>query len=455
MLTQRRREAEFAERGNVMLNVHKCQLVQLFTNRKSIGLAVLVVLSCAAAMRASGTLAPAEAETSISDVVVNQRWPWSEKVDVDFVLTGETNDVEVTATWDAHPEPYRLGTVFAAAPGQNRLTWDPTKSPFRGQTLTGFTVAVSNVAASAHTYLVLDLVNGGYEFLADAPAGGWTAAHKSSKMVFRRIPAGTYTLGEEKATFTFLGLPDSSATTYASLWNRRTVTFTSDFYVGVFKYTEAQHECLTSGNAGTSFKPKKMSYDSFRGGLDAADWPSKGYTVGSDSVVAKLRSKAGLVIDLCEEEQWEVAARAGTTTILPNGVTTADNYDVLTNKLSDIAAWYGTVGSDEVSVGLFATNNWGLYDVVGLVGEWMLDSAVKQGTGSLPKNSLVNSTDPTGEDLSRWGSEYRIFRTASANYEGAALQNIIPCSRQMAGHSSEYTCSTRFCIHLKPLGGAQ
>jgi len=391
---------------------------------------------------------------SVSDVVVNQRWPWSEKVDVDFVLSDEASDVEVMATWDAHPAPYRLGSLFGCAPGHHRLTWDPASSPFKGQTLTGFTVAVSNVAASAHTYLVVDLVNGGYEFMAAPPAGGWTDAHKSSKMAFRRIPAGTYTLGEPKETFTFLGLSDSSANTYATLWKRRSVTFTSDFYVGIFNYTEAQHECLQTGAPGNVFKPKKISYDSLRGNLDAADWPSKGYAVGHDSVIAKLRAKAGgaLVIDLCEEEQWEVAARAGTTTILPNGVTTADNYDVFTNKLSEIAAWYGTVGSTEAAVGLFAPNNWGLYDVVGLLGEWMLDSAVKQGSGSLPKSGLDGSTDPIGVDLSAYNSEYRIFRTASANYAGAALYNIIPCSRQMASHSSEYTCTTRFCIHLKPLG---
>ena len=394
------------------------------------------------------------AASSISNVVVNQRWPWSEKVDVDFILSGDVNDVEVTATWDAHPAPYRLGTLFAAAPGRNRFTWDPAESDFAGQTLTGFTVALSNVAASAHTYLVLDLVNGGYDFMAAPPSGGWTDEHKSSKMVFRRIPAGTYTLGEPAETFVFLGLSASSANTYASLWSRRTVTFTSDFYVGVFKYTEAQHECLNSGNAGTSFKPKKMSYDSFRGGLAAADWPSKGYTVGPDSVVAKLRAKAGegLMIDLCEEEQWEVAARAGTTTILPNGVTATDNYDVFTNKLGEISAWYGTVGDAEVAVGLFATNNWGLCDVVGLVGEWTLDTAVKQGSGALPRYGLGDSADPTGVDLSAYGSEYRIFRTASANYASVALYNIIPCSRQMKTHSDESSCSTRFCIHLKPLG---
>ena len=91
----------------------------------------------------------AAAETSVSDVVVNQRWPWSEKVDVDFVLSGEASDVEVTATWDAHPSPHRLGTLFSAAPGRHRLTWDPASSPFKGQTLTGFTVAVSNSTSSS------------------------------------------------------------------------------------------------------------------------------------------------------------------------------------------------------------------------------------------------------------------------------------------------------------------
>ena len=103
-------------------------------------------------------------------------------------------------------------------------------------------------------------------------------------------------------------------------------------------------------------------------------------------------------------------------------------------------------------VGLYATNNWGFYDVVGLVGEWTLDAAAKQGgTSSLPRFGLGNSTDPTGADLSAYGSAYRVFRTASANWENPSLHNILPCSRQMADSASGYSCSTRFCIHLKPL----
>ena len=404
-------------------------------------------------LSAALSAAAASAASEISHTVVNQRWRWSEDVDVDFVLSGDACDVEVSARWDAHPAPFRLGTVFAAAPGAGRFTWNPSSSAFAGQTLTGFSVTLSASAPHAHDYLVVDLAAGGYEFMAEPPAGGWTGEYKSSKMVFRRVPAGTYVLGEPKDTFTYLGLSDSSANTYSTIWNRRTATFTSDFYVGIFKYTEAQHECLVSGTPGSSFKPKKISYYSLRGNLDAADWPAKGYDVSPGSIVAKLRAKAGegLLADLCEEDQWEVAARAGTSTILPNGATAADPLSVFTNRLDEVAAWYGTVGSAEPAVGLFAPNPWGLYDVSGLAGEWTLDSAVNIGTQSLPRWGLDSRTDPVGSQRYPDGSGYRIYKNASANWSTAEIHKILPCARQMADPASEYTCSTRFCIHLKPL----
>ncbi len=393
----------------------------------------------------------AAAEPSISDVVVNQRWPWSEKVDVDFVLSGEASDVEVTARWDAHPAPYRLGTLFSAAPGHSRLTWDPSKSPFAGQTLTGFTVAVSNAAASAHTYLIVDLVNGGYEFLPDVPVGGWTAEHKSSKMVFRRIRAGTYTLGEEKGAFEHLG--QSSPDYYADIQNRRQVTFTSDFYVGIYKYTKAQHACIATGTAGSDFQPQgELSYDDLRGAKNAdatlnVDWPLTAYKVAPESIVAKLRVKAGLLVDLCQEDQWEVAARAGTTTFWPTGGTTGETFAAHTNQVNGFVAWYGSTGSTAQSaVGTKPDNGWGLYDVIGLAGEWTLDATA--GTSTIPaRNRLPEAyTDPVGGS----GCARRVLRSASGNGATTGLNELLPCRRQIAD-PSWHSYSTRFCIHLKPL----
>ena len=394
---------------------------------------------------------PALAETAISDVAVNQRWPWSEKVDVDFILSGEASDVEVTATWDAHPAPYRLGTLFAAAPGHNRLTWDPANSPFRGQTLTGFTVAVANVAASAHAYLVVDLANGGYDFMSAPPSGGWTDAYKSSKMVFRRIPAGTYTLGEPVDTFAHLQhySPGSVTTTNC---NPRTVTFTSDFYVGIFMYTKAQHACLGHGTSGDAdFKPQDdLSYNALRGAKPDIDWPTTGYNVAADSIVAKLRAKAGsgLVVDLCEEEQWEVAARANTVEFWPTGGTTNDTFASHTNQINAIAAWYGNMHSSTQNVvATQSDNGWGLYDVVGLGGEWTLDGAKNTGASTPALGLPLNSVDPTGAE----GWTYRIVKSASGNAINTELWQLLPSRRQLALPSTT-TFSTRFCIHLKPLG---
>ena len=410
------------------------------SSRMSMGLWVLFAAMSAAA------------ESSLSHVVVNQRWPWSEKVDVDFVLSGETNDVEVTATWDQHPAPYRLGTLFSVAPGQRRLTWNPSASEFRGQTLTGFTVSLTNASASAHNYLVVDLVNGGYEFLGDVPAGGWTDEHKSSKMVFRRIPAGTYTLGEDVSTFGHLQhyKPGSVTTTNC---NRRTVAFTSDFYVGIYKYTEAQHDCLTNGTPSASYVPQSVSYDDLRGakgGTPNIDWPTTGYEVVTNSVVAKLRSKAGsgVVVDLCEEDQWEVAARAGTTTFWPTGGTTSDDLSTISNYVNEIVAWYGNTGSAaQKTVGTKVANGWGIYDASGLVGEWTLDTAKNTRTNQYPDLGLPDSLiDPVGVS----GGTYRIIKSANGNRVGTAIYDLLPCRRQMAApDSSNY--STRFCIHLKPL----
>ena len=398
----------------------------------------------------------AAAESVISNVVVNQRWPWSEKVDVDFILSGETNDVEVTATWDAHPAPYRLGTMFGCVPGQRRFTWDPTKSEFADQTLTGFTVALSNAAASAHTYLVVDLVNGGYEYLADVPVGGWTDAHKSSKMVFRRIPAGTYTLGEPVETFAHLQhySPGSVTTTNC---NRRTVTFAGDFYVGIYKYTEAQHACLVEGTQSMSYIPKTLSYNALRGeknDLDAdanVDWPMSGYKVAADSVVAKLRTKAGagLVVDLCEEEQWEIAARANTNTFWPTGGTTDEDLSTISNHVDEIVAWYGNTHSTaQKAVGTKNSNQWGIFDASGLTGEWTLDTAKNTRTYQYPDFGLPDdSIDPVGVS----GGTYRIIKSASGNGIRTAIYDLLPCRRQMAAPDVN-SYSTRFCIHLKPLG---
>ena len=249
-----------------------------------------------------------KAESVVSDVVVNQRWPWSEKVDVDFTLTGGKADVDVTATWDGQTSPVLIGTAFDAAPGLNRVTWNPTDTPWAGRTLTGFSVTLTPASAAAHTYLVIDLQDGGVSYRAapDGTDGKWSDAYKQTKMVFRRIPAGTYQLGMSSNDVARVnGGPFSSI--YAKAWGRHTATFTSDFYVGVFRLTRAQYDVLEGTSQDNPLYAMKLSYDKLRGSTaDGINWPYTKYEVSPNSLLAKLRAKtcASLVVDLCHECQW-------------------------------------------------------------------------------------------------------------------------------------------------------
>jgi formylglycine-generating enzyme required for sulfatase activity len=171
--------------------------------------------------------------------------------------------------------------------------------------------------------------------------------------------------------------------------------------------------------------------------------------VASESIVAKLRAKAGaeLVVDLCQEDQWEVAARAGTTTFWPTGGTTGETFAAHTNQVNGFVAWYGSTGSTAQSaVGTKPDNGWGLYDVIGLAGEWTLDATA--GTSTIPaRNRLPDAyTDPVGGS----GCARRVLRSASGNGATTGLNELLPCRRQIADPSWR-SYSTRFCIHLKPL----
>ena len=393
---------------------------------------------------ACAVLSLGRAETTVSDVIVNQRWPWSEKVDVDFTLTGEKADVDVTATWDGQTAPVLIGTAFDAISGHNRVTWDPAGTPWAGQTLTGFSVTLAPASAAAHTYLVVDLQNGGVSYLAepDGTDGRWSDAYKTTRMVFRRIPAGTYQLGMTSNDIArAIGGPFSFV--YARAWKRHDATFTSDFYVGVFKLTRAQYDLLEGTTQDNPLYAMKLSYDELRGSTaDGINWPWTKYEVSTNSLLAKLRAKAGkgIVVDLCHECQWEAAMRAGTTTYWPNGGTADDGSEVL-GALVDAIAW----PKYEYDVGGKAANAWGIYDSVGLVSDWTLGTTSGKSGAASPSVGVSSPvTDYVGAYVE--SPTWRVVRGSSS-----MDFNMLPCVRQIISPSSKYSASTRLCIHLKPL----
>lgn len=431
-----------------------------------------MMLSAVAAMSAFAAFAA----STVSDVVVRQRWPWSETVDIDYTLTGDKGDVTFSATWDGQATPVVIGTDFQVEAGQHRFEWCPTNN-YAGQTLTGFTVTAVAGSTADHKYLILDLVNGGYTFMAAPPAGGWTDEHKSTKMVFARCPAGTYRnglfhnrsaqTGDITEVFSY---EKNYSYLYGQSCNLNDVTFTSDWYIGIYPMTIAQYEQVQNGSATSDYTFKGIAYNNLRGredGTPSINWPSTKYAVAADSFVKKMRDKAhgNLLIDLPQGGQCEAALRSGTTTFWPTGGTKDDSPEQHTNYVNQIANWYYTNGgvNSLQPVGMKQPNAWGLYDTVGNgASSWCLDTAPRQVTASVDRGyasaGAGGGTDPVGPSYTSpmttsSGIEYVIKRLVhgGGGYSSTTtLYSLLPCVRNLYG--PWYTgIGVRFAIHLKPL----
>jgi formylglycine-generating enzyme required for sulfatase activity len=108
------------------------------------------------------------------------------------------------------------------------------------------------------------------------------------------------------------------------------------------------------------------------------------------------------------EAEWEYAARAGTNTPYYIGTSPDD------------AAWYGdNSGGQPHPVGKKQPNAWGLYDMLGNVGEWVQDWYHDSYTGAPSEGSAWES--PAGSDrVIRGGSWFGNARYVRAAYRNGA-----------------------------------
>jgi formylglycine-generating enzyme required for sulfatase activity len=264
-------------------------------------------------------------------------------------------------------------------------------------------------------YLVVDM-NGGQEAeswpveeMQDVPSGGWSDEYKTGKLVLRRIPAGTFTMG---STTNEVGWTSSGSEV------QHKVTLTKPFYMGVFEVTQRQWE-LATGKRPSYFRNtdfyatrpvEQVRHDAIRGADAGLGWPTNGHAVDPGSFLGILREKTGLEFDLPTAAQWEYACRAGTTNALNSGkeLTSATN---ACPNLDELGRYCFNGGRDEsgnwaaetcdtsegtAAVGSYRPNAWGLYDMHGNVNEWCLDRG--------PVRDASDATDPAGPETGRYRS---------------------------------------------------
>ncbi len=333
----------------------------------------------------------ATAHELVTNVVVRQRRPWSNVVDIDYLYTGLCpTSMTVTATWEGQIEPVSLVSITTEGVGgvtlgQHTLTWDPSAAGYGDATLKNFKVEISPTAQDLRTYLVIDLENGGYSLMASAPDGGWTDEYKTKKLVLKRLYKGTYRWGTTEAEYraAWSGGQSGAIGRGATIHD---VTYTSDYYFPIFELTCEQHSWIEFGTAGSYdgserhpfCESREMHYTDFRGetlddGTTRVNWPKTGHKVNSASFIGKLRaitSKTGqgeLLADLPTVDQWQLPMCGGRNTFWPNGGTaaekTGDSAPAVWQEYMDAICW--TSAKNEAwkhPVGEKAANDWGFYD---------------------------------------------------------------------------------------------
>ena len=308
-------------------------------------------------------------------------------------------------------------------------------------------------------YIAIDLSGGTtathypIEYLDEIPGGSWSDEYKTSKLVLRHIPAGSFIMGGRATDY-----PGAVNT------NLHMVTLTKDFYMGVFEVTQRQWE-LVMGNRPSAFtneacyatRPvEQVSYRDIRGWVKGITWPES-KEVDESSFIGQLRKKVGFtVFDLPTEAQWQYACRAGTTTALSSG----QNLSSMSNavELAEIARYafnsgwaidtylsiadgyrwtdYNcTTDKGTAAVGAYQPNPFGLYDMHGNVCEIALDVFT---------NYLTQVVNPVGAPSA--SSNRRVYCCGCWRFPAFSSSAGRHQGDDLAYSSRAFSCGFRLCL---------
>ena len=379
-----------------------------------------------AAIALAGQMAFAAAPT-VSNVKAQQRYPWNALVDIDYTLSGDTSGLGVSISVrdvqnNRNYQPTKFMEVLPTSAGTHRVTWNPAADGVSiistNILVTVSLLRVADAPVTPNLYYVIDLsagpdaVNYPVTTLSSEPDGGvWPDEYKTTKLVLRKIEPGTFMMGGSVST-----------------------TISQPFYIGVFEVTQKQYSLVMGSNPSNykgDMRPVEyVSYNAIRGSSAGAGWPASSLVDGT-SFLGKLRAKTGLdTFDLPTEAQWEYACRAGTTSTYNNGGNTEGDLGTLgrySGNTSDGRGGY----SQHTTVGSYAPNAWGLYDMHGNVYEWCLDWY----------GTLAGGTDPKGATS---GSD-RVLRGGcwnfGASYCTSSDRYYISPSRDIYNYGFRLCCS--------------
>ena len=382
------------------------------------------------------------------------------RLTVEYVLTGGdgvvTLDIQTNATAGAEsgwvsvgPEKVATATgdVFkrvSAGAGTKRIDWYPRNVLPHDIVLPSGSVRAVVKAYPVYSppdYMVINLDDGSiayYENVAQLPNGIESDYCRDNALVLRKVHAAGrgFLMGTSPHE---VGVP---ADAYFSYEKTQYVSFTQDYYLGVFEVTCGQFRRVMGKNQvesqftlATEYRTRPVenvtyvSYGNDTGLMEANAWPNSDFDEArkthANSFFGRLRTLTNLGSALClpTSAQWEYACRAGSRSSLHLGYNlkvTSEGEDAALSRFARYKYNGGyvkgegdtysapdpataTVANGTARVGSYEPNAWGFYDMLGNVREICYNHYYNYVTGA----DLV---DPTGTVPSSNVTQYRIVR---------------------------------------------
>lgn len=188
-------------------------------------------------------------------------------------------------------------------------------------------------------------------FAHDLPAPGTVFRHGPDLPELVVLPAGRFLMGS----------PENEKGRSTDEGPRHEVTTACPFTVGLYPVTFAEWEAFVTAGGG-AHRPTDEGWGRGRQPVINVSWDD------AQTYVAWLRYTTGQPYRLLSEAEWEYAARAGSQTRYPWGDEPGKNK---ANFDGSGSKWSNRQTSP---VGSFASNAFGLHDMIGNVWEWVQDA---------------------------------------------------------------------------------